>query len=513
MEAFTQWKTAQLHLENAAQLFLDTSVNLRAELSLHVISPKRNSPLEELIDKIQSQFTLNHLAETKLATIRAVVMSMRNISPTFVPINTLPPEIFSRIFLLTIASTHLYKKFKRPDPLLAISAVCTRWRQLAIGTRSLWSHIELPTLAARKNGVSDQIEATRLWLERSRGAPLYIHVELGPRFDHRNISPLLASLQPYTAYIYSLTFINTAENIVNTFLESSRNGASGSLKCLAIDDCPSPSYAPGTQQSQPTVYPQGLLHLQLWKTKLGFEELTTVLSGSQLLQTLRLHSMVITQGKITAISLPRLQLLDVIDLESRGLFALLLALFPGRLELDFRLTLGQLSHQGLTNAVVQFCRRANVISLYLSESTSVPSAHVALLLSSVPLMRVLVLKDLSDYFPALDSVTAAIHGRHVARCPKLRTLCLLGNEEMSRDAVVRVKRVVEAYTLGTIILDNCKLAWDIDKDPNYPRDTRKNIEADFWQCLSKQVKNIITHEFIPDKDSYIRRLILESREA
>ncbi|KAG8758996.1 hypothetical protein FRC12_009868 [Ceratobasidium sp. 428] len=324
-------------------------------------------------------------------------------------------------------------------------------------------------------------------------------------------------MRPHMACIYSLTFMNTARDTVNALLElCPYDGASGSLKSLAIDDCQSPGYAPSMQQ--PTVYPQGLLHLQLRRTRITFEQLATALSSSELLQTLRFRSMIILPGMVATISLPRLQMLDVIDLEPRGLLFLLFALFPGRLELDLRLSLDRLSPQGITDVIGPFCKRANVASLNLSNSASVPSAKFTLLLSFVPLIRVLVLKDLSDYFESLDSVTVAVHGGHVAWCPKLRTLCLIGNGKMSRDAVVRVKRVVESYKLGTIILDDCKLASNIGDDPNYSKDTQKNIKADFWECLSNRVKTIITYEYVlgygdSNEDLYVRRLIEESQEA
>ncbi|KAG8720490.1 hypothetical protein FRC09_009497, partial [Ceratobasidium sp. 395] len=73
MEAFTQWKNAQLHLEKAVQAFFDASISLRAAVSQHFVAPSRHSTFEDLIVKIQSQTALSDSIETQLAASRAVI--------------------------------------------------------------------------------------------------------------------------------------------------------------------------------------------------------------------------------------------------------------------------------------------------------------------------------------------------------------------------------------------------------------------------------------------------------
>ncbi|KAG8741221.1 hypothetical protein FRC12_015741, partial [Ceratobasidium sp. 428] len=178
MEVFAQWKDVQLHLEKATQAFLDASISLRLSLSQYSIVPSHHSSAEDLIFKIQSQMALSDSIEGQLAASRAVINSTRNMSPAFVPINLLPLELFSRIFTFAIASSSRYIGFDGPSPLLVISSVCSKWRQIAIGTRPFWSYINLIGPPLTVNSSSSTTEVTRLWLERSRGTPLHLSINL-----------------------------------------------------------------------------------------------------------------------------------------------------------------------------------------------------------------------------------------------------------------------------------------------------------------------------------------------
>ncbi|KAG8771276.1 hypothetical protein FRC12_003710, partial [Ceratobasidium sp. 428] len=178
MEVFAKWKDAQLHLEKAARAFLDASISLRLSLSQYSIVPSRHSSSEDLILKIQSQMALSDSIEVQLAASRAVINSTRNMSPAFVPINVLPPELFSRIFTFAIASSSRYIGFDGTSPLLAISSVCSKWRQIATGIRPFWSYISLIAPPLTANSSSSTTEVTQLWLERSRGTPLHLSINL-----------------------------------------------------------------------------------------------------------------------------------------------------------------------------------------------------------------------------------------------------------------------------------------------------------------------------------------------
>ncbi|KAG9100667.1 hypothetical protein FRC07_010391, partial [Ceratobasidium sp. 392] len=514
MEAFAQWKKAQLHLENAAQLFLEASIGLRDALSQHFIVSSRNPSFDNMIFKIQSQLILNDSIETKVLSSRAAVNSIRNMSTACVSLSILPSEILSRIFTLAIASTCYYTKHETPDPLLAISAVCTRWRQLAVGTRSLWSHIDLIAPHLVIGGSSDSTEIARLWLERSRGVPLHIHVRR--RLDGSD-SQLLTSLQPYLADLSSLILSGTNKPTFDTLLGfCSRHGVSGSLKSLVISGYE--DYGFWDRRGWPTSYLRGLVELQLLSLPssmtLALDELSIILSQSQTLQTLRIRKVSMTLvGQSSAVSLPALRLLDLIDLNPSSLLALLPILSSGGHELDFRLTLERLSNHDIVNVIAPFCSRTNVVSLYISDETEGLGAQLISLFSSTPAMRVLALDDKYGGFDAIGCIVDTRRSRTIYRCPKLHTLCLNCERGMrDEDTLRRVENSIGSCSFGAIIFQGCKLA-SSNTNPWYSDDEEL---WEFQNSLRRRAKKLTIDNGILDGDIetvdlYIRRLIMESK--
>ena len=97
-----------------------------------------------------------------------------------VPIDNLPPEILSPIFI-TLVNDSLYARSVGDDsygsseyPTL-ISSVCVRWRRVAISIPYLWSYIDLMpgNIHPRNYG------HIQLWLERSQNSPLRLRVGKG----------------------------------------------------------------------------------------------------------------------------------------------------------------------------------------------------------------------------------------------------------------------------------------------------------------------------------------------
>ncbi|KAG9089877.1 hypothetical protein FRC07_012238, partial [Ceratobasidium sp. 392] len=100
------------------------------------------------------------------------------------PIQTLPTEILARILSeATCFCQNLWHKYDSiPSVLSPISsaAICHHWRQVAIGHRALWTHIDLVINVMDHDGKYHRPE---IWTERSKGTPLSIHV-LQPRFPN-----------------------------------------------------------------------------------------------------------------------------------------------------------------------------------------------------------------------------------------------------------------------------------------------------------------------------------------
>ncbi|KAH7341641.1 hypothetical protein B0J17DRAFT_647360 [Rhizoctonia solani] len=100
--------------------------------------------LKDLGDKLSKSNSYQH----KLRRCEMTLHRIRNHSPSIAPINALPPEVLTRIFNMLHSSSCCFGNRKSSQisvPLYpdTLSQVCSRWRRIAIGERSLWSHIDL----------------------------------------------------------------------------------------------------------------------------------------------------------------------------------------------------------------------------------------------------------------------------------------------------------------------------------------------------------------------------------
>ncbi|KEP50428.1 F-box-like domain protein [Rhizoctonia solani 123E] len=117
--------------------------------------------------------------EPRIQEIKIAVRRARNYSSGIAPINTLPPEILTRIFQLVLAppcNLHLlsddddehYPRY--PDYL---THVCSQWRRIAISSRSLWCHIDLSCHEIYSVGLAAR---ARAHVARSGELPLELHI-------------------------------------------------------------------------------------------------------------------------------------------------------------------------------------------------------------------------------------------------------------------------------------------------------------------------------------------------
>ncbi|KAE9408847.1 hypothetical protein BT96DRAFT_624547 [Gymnopus androsaceus JB14] len=99
-------------------------------------------------------------------------------------------------------------------PTLAISAVCTRWRSLALASPILWSQIRVES-ASRKDKVSDTqsgfISTLKLYLKRSVDTPLSIGLRTQGRVYVHGASPPLNLLLQHTCRWKSFSYFGDNE--------------------------------------------------------------------------------------------------------------------------------------------------------------------------------------------------------------------------------------------------------------------------------------------------------------
>ncbi|KAJ7759401.1 hypothetical protein DFH07DRAFT_884339 [Mycena maculata] len=121
------------------------------------------------------------------ASIRKLKMArgfLKNHLDTYIyPVLTLPNEIISEIFFHTLPEEAYQSPPKHsdsPSPCanspLALGHICSKWRQIALSTPTLWTALELYL----DNVVnSNQLRLLEIWLNRSGGCPLSIGIWSG----------------------------------------------------------------------------------------------------------------------------------------------------------------------------------------------------------------------------------------------------------------------------------------------------------------------------------------------
>lgn len=101
---------------------------------------------------------LRDAIESKILHLEAHIRALKFEKNALAPINGLPTEVLSQIFLL---SRNLSDGMQRESTLLNISHVCKSWRTIAINSANLWTIIDC-----------SRGKLTEAMLERAATAPL-----------------------------------------------------------------------------------------------------------------------------------------------------------------------------------------------------------------------------------------------------------------------------------------------------------------------------------------------------
>ncbi|KAL1736748.1 hypothetical protein EV714DRAFT_198360 [Schizophyllum commune] len=89
------------------------------------------------------------------------------------PINRLPPELLSRIFVEALPSQLFEATCSRRSVPLVLSHVCGYWREVALDTASLWQWISLTECSSRRAHHTRKL--ARRFVQRTKGAELSIY--------------------------------------------------------------------------------------------------------------------------------------------------------------------------------------------------------------------------------------------------------------------------------------------------------------------------------------------------
>lgn len=171
---------------------------------------------QAISEVVPSELELIVSCEAKFQRIKATVRQTRNLIPSIVPINVLPPNILAHIFDLVLPTETWYiwnDHVKTPFPLNypeTVSFVCTHWRRVAIDSHALWSQIYIdrdpPEELNRDMVARCLLTRAETFADRAAAVPLSINIQdKRTTFDfsdieaelnafHASISPRIKSL-------------------------------------------------------------------------------------------------------------------------------------------------------------------------------------------------------------------------------------------------------------------------------------------------------------------------------
>ncbi|KAG8678251.1 hypothetical protein FRC09_019988, partial [Ceratobasidium sp. 395] len=213
------WSIARMQLARATQSYLAACAAVESDCARTSVSFLDECALEDTYVNINAELGSLLADEQRLWRTRIKLQGLRNKSSVLSPVNLLPPEILTDIFIMAVDADRASRaagnqrsqeegeastppRIRRADLATVISSVNIHWRRLAVRTRALWAHVDFGEGGARTN---TPFARAKLWLERAKGAPLYVSINTTGRaakiIDAWGILPLL---RPHDTHFRSL---------------------------------------------------------------------------------------------------------------------------------------------------------------------------------------------------------------------------------------------------------------------------------------------------------------------
>ncbi|KAK7049393.1 D-lactate ferricytochrome c oxidoreductase [Paramarasmius palmivorus] len=155
------------------------------------------------IDKLRSTIVL---LENKMGVLSRKIVKYRSLLS---PVHRMPPEILRNVFSFVCHETVFRLDCTRSPPPLLLSAICGRWREIALATPSLWScmHIDLVSDWVRSGRFSHFSYIIQLFLERSRNSPLDLTLDFRYQVPQADLIPVIATLVSHSNRWHRLKLI------------------------------------------------------------------------------------------------------------------------------------------------------------------------------------------------------------------------------------------------------------------------------------------------------------------
>ncbi|KAF8599896.1 hypothetical protein BDV93DRAFT_525747 [Ceratobasidium sp. AG-I] len=232
-----EWENGRAHLATAIESYVAATAALRAATASYPLWTLHypTSTLEAELESISLELLGLEKARVVLANTRNAQCSL---------IDRLPSELLASIFQVAVDSTyppHIYDSISYANPAAKLIRVCSRWRQVALATGSLWSCVVFPYQADRNyEKVSTN---ARIQLERTCGSSVDLFLSHKPSdgLDGSRFQSTIELIKPYMKRLRSLVVRLDRRADTESLLECClTNGTAGTLSRLEIvGTCPS----------------------------------------------------------------------------------------------------------------------------------------------------------------------------------------------------------------------------------------------------------------------------------
>ncbi|QRV89109.1 pyrolysin [Ceratobasidium sp. AG-Ba] len=403
-------------------------------------------------------------------------------STKLVPVNALPSEVLSQIFIYAMPQVKdSLGEIQIPHPANVITSVCSRWRQVSIATSSLWSCINI---IRRENDERHRnfLKLVDIWLKRSTTVPLHLHIaSTGHHSYTEHTEEIMLLVQPHIPRTVTLQLYRPSRELCMRIIEhySNYNGhvaladlvIQGHFAYRRVPISPPQRRSELVRPTWPMSALSGLSRLELHNIPANFMpafgDFVRFLLNMPALRALKLREVGLTgemDGERPLIVLPKIQEL-VIDsgFDPPHLQNVVTLVKPGSRRLVVEL--GSWFHESI-NATT-FFQHANVTTLGIRRLSAGDALGLSQALDYCPQLHWLEFRCAS-LRSALEPLVKSTQGGTTARCPNLKRLRFHARS-ISRPAIEELKRVVQAYDLTHLnmnstsslheINDNVLLEW------------------------------------------------------
>ncbi|KAG8787366.1 hypothetical protein FRC12_015652 [Ceratobasidium sp. 428] len=500
-----EWRATSNLLATSMKRYVDACRLLR-DIYLEPTRVLDNtSPIWDVFNDMDRELTRLEAYQSELRQVRVEVSLIRNRSSKLAPVMLLPHEVLAYIFELVVITEYRgYRIQSRADKLpvdthpthpSALSSVCTYWRQITTNTPSLWGYINL--VASGLNTQQSYARASQ-FISRASNTPLFIRIHYqAPTSVTDDVQRLTNWLTPIANRIYSLDMSGgrSSKEMLRSVLQCwFEHGTPGTVKELSIPYCacaehehyrfiePTPALyrkswkldiSPQRFEEffQPIVivrleglFPpwnsqayHGLIHLRLDTGRIKQAELMNLLSRNPQLRTLSFNLWITDRQSpwepVAHVHLPRLEILNLKDMQITNVWMLLRLIDPGSSPLKLSLAISEepwvnsssLAHN---EDFLGFIRRSNVTALHLTGAMGAQDIWFPQFLSIFPRLHSLALKNYS--------LTQRNTGEYDRVCLSLHVLCLISGEiEISL-----LERLLRVRSIQVLRVSGCETEGD-----------------------------------------------------